>query len=287
MDAQNVLVIGGTGKTGSRVAAKLQQRGFVVALGSKTKHGAGVVHFDWTAPESFEPACAGVRAVYLIAPPGALNPAPVMQAFIEKALQLQVTRFVLLSSSLLPEDGPAMGTVHGFLRRNAPEWAVLQPSWFMQNFSEGFHRATIRNEGRIISATGSGAVPFINVDDIAEVAVRALIDRPSHDQAHLITGPQALTYREVAESIASVCGYPVRHENKSPQELASHWVGLGLPSDYATLLAGMDEAISGGAENRTTTTVESVTGRRPCSFIEFVRANAPAWIPLDQHRQAN
>ena len=80
MDGHKVLVIGGTGKTGSRVAAKLQQRGWAVTLGSRTRRGEGTVHFDWAVPESFEPACAGVRAVYLIAPLGELNPAPVMQA---------------------------------------------------------------------------------------------------------------------------------------------------------------------------------------------------------------
>jgi ergot alkaloid biosynthesis protein len=278
MDGHKVLVIGGTGKTGSRVAAKLQQRGWAVTLGSRTRRGEGTVHFDWAVPESFEPACAGVRAVYLIAPLGELNPAPVMQAFIEKALRLKVTRFVLLSSSLLPEDGPAMGTVHGFLRRNAPEWTVLQPSWFMQNFSEGIHQTTIRNERRIISATGSGAVPFIHVDDIAEVAVRALIDQPAHNRAHLITGPQALSYGEVAAAITSMCGYTVRHESISAQELASRWTALGLSADYATMLANMDEAISHGAENRTTTTVKDVTAWEPTSFTEFVRANVPAWM---------
>jgi len=282
MGAPKVLVIGGTGKTGSRVAAKLQQRGVAVALGSRAKRGSGAVHFDWAAPESFEAACAGVGAVYLIAPLGELNPAPVMQTFIEKASRLQVKRFVLLSSSLLPEDGPAMGTVHGFLRRNVPEWAVLQPSWFMQNFCEGIHQTTIRNEGRIISATGSGAVPFIHVDDIAEVAVRALIDQPAHNRAHLITGPKALTYGDVAAAITGVCGYAVRHENISPQELASRWSALGLPADYATMLANMDEAISHGAESRTTTTVEDVTGREPTSFVEFARANAQVWISSDK-----
>ena len=58
------------------VAAKLQQRGWTVALGSRTRRGEGTVHFDWAVPESFEPACAGARAVYLIAPLGDLNPAP-------------------------------------------------------------------------------------------------------------------------------------------------------------------------------------------------------------------
>jgi ergot alkaloid biosynthesis protein len=282
MGTPRVLVIGGTGKTGSRVVAKLQQRGVAVALGSRTPRGPGAVHFDWAAPESFEPACAAVGAVYMIAPLGELNPAPVMQAFIEKALRLQVRRFVLLSSSLLPEDGPAMGTVHGFLRRNAPEWAVLQPSWFMQNFCEGVHQASIRNEGRIISATGSGAVGFIHVDDIAEVAVRALIDPTAHNRAHLITGPQALTYGEVAAAIGRVCGYTVRHENISTQELAARWSALGLPADYAAMLANMDEAIFHGAENRTTTTVKDVTGREPTRFADFVQANTQAWISSDQ-----
>jgi ergot alkaloid biosynthesis protein len=277
MKPQRMLVLGGTGKTGSRVAATLRDSKQDVAIGSRTQRGAGLIEFDWGRPECFDAACVGVRAVYLVAPLGELNPAPVMQSFIEIALEAGVIRFVLLSSSLLEEDGPAMGAVHGFLRRNVPEWTVLRPSWFMQNFSASPHQATIRDQGRIISATGDGAVAFIDVADIANVAVRALTDAVPHNTAHLLTGPEALSYAEAASIIASVCGHDVRHENISNEQLAQRWSAFGLPSDYARMMAQLDEAISKGAENRVTSTVKDVTGRAPANFADFARSNAKAW----------
>ncbi|WP_437674507.1 ergot alkaloid biosynthesis protein [Sorangium sp. So ce131] len=280
MDQPTILVTGGTGKTGRRIVQRLAQLGHPVRLASRSgqaAQGAGAARFDWNDAATHGPALAGVGRVYLVAPVGAPDPYPVMAEFIDRALKSGVRRFVLLSASSLPEGGPAMGAVHHLLRQVAPEWAVLRPTWFMQNFSEQQHRATIRDEGRIYSATGRGRVPFVDADDIAEVGVRALADERAHDTDHVITGPEVLSYGQVADVIAEVLGRPVRHVDLSEDALAERYAGLGMEPAYARLLASMDTAIAGGSEDRTTDTVARVTGRPPRSFKEFVRAAAAAW----------
>ncbi|EPX56398.1 hypothetical protein D187_007740 [Cystobacter fuscus DSM 2262] len=280
MSKPGILVTGGTGKTGGRVVRRLKELGWPVRLASRSgsaPEGVEAVRFDWNQPESHAQALSGVERVYLVAPVGDTDPLPLMSAFVERARAAGVRRFVLLSASSLPEGGPAMGGVHRLLRETAPEWTVLRPSWFMQNFSEGQHQATLSDEGALYSATGEGRVPFIDADDIAEVGVRALIDEKAHNTAHLITGPRALTYGEAANIIGAALGRPLRHVNLTEEALAERWSRLGLTRDYAALLASMDGAIARGAEDRTTATVEQVTGRPPRDLVDFARASVSAW----------
>lgn len=280
MSARGILLTGGTGKTGGRLARRLRELGEPVRIASRSgtaPEGLAAVRFDWNEPSGHDRALEGIDRVYLVSPAPPSEPLAVMEPFLERAVSAGVRRFVLLSASSLPEGGPAMGRVHSLLRERAPEWAVLRPSWFMQNFSEGPHRETIRNEGVLYSATGEGRVPFIDAGDIAEVAVRALLDEPAHDAAHLITGPEALTYGEVARRLGEALGKPVRHVSLSLEELTARWVALGLPGDYAALLAGMDGEIARGAEARTSEEVERVTGRPARTFTDFVRTSLAAW----------
>ena len=139
-----ILVTGGTGKTGRRIVARLQAE------------RPGEVRFDWSEPGSFDAALDGVSAVYLLAPPTAADTLENMRPFLERALNQGVQRFVLQSASSLAAGGPMMGQVHAYLQAHAPSWVVLRPSWFMQNFSEGQHLPTIRDEGAIYTATGEG-----------------------------------------------------------------------------------------------------------------------------------
>lgn len=216
--------------------------------------------------------------IYLVAPSGVAEPLPIMIPFMELAIQSGVKRFVLLSASSLEAGGPMMGAVHTWLRDHSAEWVVLRPTWFMQNFSEGQLLAPIREDRAIYSATGDGRIGFIDADDIATVAVEALTQTTCASGDIILTGPQALSYDDVANTLSTVLDQTIRHHHLSAAELvARHMQHANLPKAYAQTLAQMDSNIAAGSEDRTTDAVLLMTGRPPRVLKDFVAANADVW----------
>ncbi|KPC95255.1 NAD(P)H-binding protein [Streptomyces albus] len=269
MTAPAVLVVGATGTTGSRTAARLTAESHRVKAASRRAApvaGAEPVRFDWYDTATHAPALEGVDRVYLVPPVGDPDPAAVMLPFLRQARAAGVRRAVLLSSSAVPSGGPAVGLVHQALPGLFPEWAVLRPSWFMQNFTgDHLHARGIREDGTVRSATGSGRVGFVDADDIAEVAVRALTDDRAPDTDLVLTGPEALSYDDVAAVLTEVTGRPVVHHRLTQTQLRDR-LAAEVPAEFAGILAGMDGAIAQGAEDRVTDTVQRLTGRPPHSF---------------------
>ncbi|MGP3991413.1 NAD(P)H-binding protein [Streptomyces sp. 3N207] len=266
------LVIGATGTTGSRVAARLAAGGHRVKAASRRATavpGTRSVRFDWDAPACHGEALHGADRVYLIPPLGDPEPTGIMLPFLEQARAAGVRRAVLLSSSAIPAGGPATGRVHQALPGLFEEWSVLRPSWFMQNFTGDHpHAQTIRADGTVLTATGEGRVGFVDADDIAAVAVHALTDALAPNTDLVITGPQALSYDDVAATLTHVMGRTVTHRRLTYEQLRDRLAPV-LPVEFAALLAGLDRAIAEGAEDRTTDTVERLTGRPPRSFRAF------------------
>ncbi|MFH8489388.1 NmrA family NAD(P)-binding protein [Streptomyces longisporoflavus] len=274
------LVTGGTGTTGSRVATALAAQGTAVRIGSRTPApDTDQVRFDWADPATHAPALTGADGVYLVPPIGDAEPSRLMVPFLERALDAGVRRFVLLSSSAIAEGDPGAGEVHRALRRLAPEWAVLRPSWFMQNFVTPSHphAQSMRTADEIVTATGQGRVAFVDADDIAAVAVRALTDERPHNAAHLVTGPRALGYTDIAEVVSKVSGRAIRHRSVSVAELRERLASAGIPERFAAVLAAMDDGIADGSEDRVDPTVEQLTGRPARSFEDFAAEHATAW----------
>ncbi|MFI1973312.1 NAD(P)H-binding protein [Streptomyces cinnamoneus] len=267
--AGTTLVIGATGTTGSRTAAALIAAGHRVraaSRGATRLPGAEPVRFDWYSPATFTDALAGVEGVYLVPPVGDPDPAAVMLPFLRQARAAGVRRAVLLSSSAVPEGGPGVGAVHRALHGLFDQWAVLRPSWFMQNFTGAHaHARSIRDEGLILTATGTGRVGFVDADDIAAVAARALTGDRAPNAELVLTGPGALSYDDIAAVVTEVTGRSVTHRNLTYEQMRDR-LAASLPLEFAALLAGMDLAIRRGAEDRTTDTVQRLTGRPPRSF---------------------
>ncbi|MEU2686760.1 NmrA family NAD(P)-binding protein [Streptomyces hygroscopicus] len=272
-DTGTTLVIGATGTTGSRTAARLTAAGHRVKAASRHATpvpGAQPVPFDWYDPATHAAALDGADRVYLIPPLGDSDPAAVMLPFLRRARDTGVHRAVLLSSSAIPEGGPAVGVVHQALPGLFEQWAVLRPSWFMQNFTGAHaHAVSIRDDGVILTATGSGRVGFVDAEDIAAVAVHALTDAHAPNTDLVLTGPEALSYDDIATIITEVTGRTVVHRRLSYEQLRDRLTAL-VPPEFAAILAGMDRAIAEGAEDRTTDTVQRLTGRPAGSFRALV-----------------
>lgn len=278
-----ILVTGGTGKTGSRLVKHLLSNGHVASVATRFPNSIDQVRFDWSDTASYETALDKVKAIYLVAPANDPVPLTAMQPFIDLAIDSGVERFVLLSASSLEEGGPMMGAVHRYLHDHAPNWFVLRPTWFMQNFSEQQHLPTIRDAHAIYSATGNGRVPFIDADDIAAVAAAVLTDTKPINGDAILTGTQSLSYDEVAQLLSRALGFTIKHQHLSQhlsqQQLTQHIKASGLSSNYSKLLSAMDADIATGSEDRITDSVKRISGKEPIRMIDFVMRNRKAWNP--------
>ncbi len=221
----SILLTGGTGKVSSRITPLLSSNGNTVLVASRSGNCPSLpnttgVKFDWFDPTTYARSFSQspINAIFLVAPP-IIDCFPPMKAFIDLAVEKGVKRFVLLSASVLDVgDGPMMGKVSNYISSLGVEWAILRPTWFMgmllsasslvlnhangvtENFTEMQHMLSIRDEDKIITATGEGKVPFVSADDIAAVAFHALTDGVPHNADHLILGPELWSYDEVSSS---------------------------------------------------------------------------------------
>ncbi|RJQ67885.1 ergot alkaloid biosynthesis protein [Pseudonocardiaceae bacterium YIM PH 21723] len=265
----SILVTGATGTTGSRLLRHLTGHPVTAA----SRHGT--VRFDWYDPSTFDAVLDGADRAYLVPPIGDPAPAAVMLPFLRLAGERGMRRAVLLSSSAIPAGGPGIGAVHQALPGIFEEWAVLRPSWFMQNFTgEHAHADSIRADGTILSATGSGRVGFVDADDIAAVAAAILTGEGAPNTDLVLTGPQTLSYRDVATILTEETGRLVEHREVTAEQLRARLSTI-VPPEFATMLAEMDLAISRGSEDRVTDTVRLITGRPPREFRTFVRLDQP------------
>ncbi|SIQ36628.1 ergot alkaloid biosynthesis protein, AFUA_2G17970 family [Rhizobium sp. RU33A] len=272
-----ILVIGGKGKTGRLVGQDLLTRGVRTRIATRSPTEGGDVAFDWQDPRSADAAFDGVTSVYIVAPTNNSDHGTIVPPILEIARKRGVQRFVLLSASSLEAGGPMMGQIHAYLRDEVPEWTVLRPTWFMQNFSEQQHLKTILNEDAIYSATGAGRVGFIDAADIAKAAVSALLAETSWNRDFILTGPEALSYADFAEKISNAIDRKIKHVNLTTSELADRYARGGLNAAYAKILAEMDARISEGSEDRLSDGVFDLTGQPPTSAAEFISAHKNAW----------
>ncbi|RDW57696.1 hypothetical protein BP5796_12497 [Coleophoma crateriformis] len=298
MARTTILLLAGTGKISSRIARKLSlanldspsdplqkyhillaSRSTSISSTSDTRTGLKV-KFNWQDSSTFiDPfrLCAEtedippISVIFLVAPPF-LDGFPPMKELIDLAVKRGVRRLVLLSGSVLEAgDGPLLGRIGDYVRGVGVEWAILRSTWFMENFSEMQYVDSIRDENRIISAAGSGKVPFVSADDIAEVAYRALTDETSHNTTHLLLGPQLLSYDMVAEILSDALGRKIVHENITEAKLAAGMCEAGLPEDYAIALAQLDTVLREGAEERTNDVIPRLLKRPSILFEEYVK----------------
>jgi festuclavine dehydrogenase len=205
MSKDAILLLGGTGKVSSRIAPLLSENGNSILLASRSGNALSLpncagVKFDWFDQSSYaNPFSTGskISAIFLVGP-SCVDQLPHMKIFIDLAISKGVKRLVFLSGSCFEVgDGPMMGEVSEYLASLNMDYAILRPTWFMENFSEMEHCTSIREKDSIITAAKDGKVPFVSAVDIAAVAFRALTDPVSHNTDHLIVGPELFSYDEV------------------------------------------------------------------------------------------
>jgi len=266
-----ILILGGTGKTGRRVAERLTARGLPVRIGSRSAQPP----FDWGNPATWIPALDGVAAVYISYYPDVAAPGGVeaVSSFANVAVASGVRRLVLLSGRGEPEAEEAEAAV----RASGADLTILRATWFAQNFSEGFMLEPVQ-QGVIALPAGNTPEPFIDLDDLADVAVAALIEDGHVGQLYELTGPRLLTFSDVADEIARVTGREIRYVPISIEEYATAATQQGLPGEVVDLLRYLFGVVLDGRNARLGDGVQRALGRSPRDFGDYARTAAASGV---------
>jgi uncharacterized protein YbjT (DUF2867 family) len=268
---KTTLVVGGTGKTGRRVVERLEARGLPVRVGSRS----GEPPFDWEDETTWVPALWGVESGYVtyypdLAVPGA---ADTVRSFAELAVESGARRLVLLSGRGEEEAQRAELAV----RESGVEWTILRCSFFAQNFSESFFLEPMLG-GELALPAGSVAEPFVDADDIADVAVEALTEDGHAGELYELTGPRLLTFAEAVEEIGRASGREVRYVPVSVEQFASALSRDGVPSEVVELLTYLFTEVLDGRNAHLTGGIRRALGREPKDFADYARDAAATGV---------
>ena len=269
------LILGGSGRTGSLVARHLVEHG--IRARSASRRGSDVF-FDWDDPATYPGALTGTDRVYLVTPVLRVQYAGQAAAFLDQAEAAGVRHVTFLSTyngDRAPHEIDISAAETDLASREAFTHSILRPAWVMQNFTDD-HLPVIN--GTLTIPSGGGSEAFVDAADIAAVAVETLLNPDAHAGArYALTGPQAITFDDVAATIAAVSGQPVLYKDIDQETWINGAIAAGVPADYAVMLRWLTDAIIAGDGSQPTGDIETVAGRPPASFEAFARRNAAAW----------
>ena len=264
------LVLGGTSKTGRRVAERLAARGFPVRIGSRS----GTPPFDWEDRSTWGPVLEGVGSAYishyLDALPGA---AETVGAFAELAVAKGVRRQVLVGGRGEPESE----RVEAAARDSGAELTILRSTWFAQNFSEGGFLDFVL-AGEVTLPAGDTPEPFVDVDDIADVAVAALTEKGHEGELYELTGPRLVTFEQAVDEIAQAANREIRYVPVSMAEFESLLAEQEVPADFVWLLKHLFTEVLDGRNAHLADGVRRALGREPRDFSDYARDAAATGI---------
>tara|TARA_R110002096_G_scaffold279497_1_gene473703 strand:+ start:1224 stop:2060 length:837 start_codon:yes stop_codon:yes gene_type:complete len=269
---ENILVIGGTGKTGRKVALKLMELDHNVRIGSRSANPP----FDWEDQQTWLKALRGMDKVYItfqpdLAVPGALE---AIEELVKLAKKVKVKKLVLLSGKGEREaELCEQVVIHSGL-----DYTIVRASWFNQNFSESFFLEPIL-EGFVALPQADVKVPYVDTDDIAEVAVAALLNEEHNEKIYQLTGPRSLTFKQVIKEISEVTGRDIAFTQIALPAYVNVMKQQGVPVDFVWLIEYLFSEVLGNPSNsEITNDIEYVLGRKPKDFSDYVKETAKTGV---------
>ncbi|MDW5598577.1 NAD(P)H-binding protein [Conexibacter stalactiti] len=266
------LVLGATGKTGRRVHQRLAERGVAVRAGSR----AGSPPFDWEQPATWAAALDGATQVYLAYAPDLAVPGSTatVEAFTRQAVEAGVRRIVLLSG----RGEEAAQAAERVVAQAGVEWTVVRAAWFAQNFSEGAFVEPLL-AGELALPVGDVAEPFVDVDDVADVAVAALTEEGHAGRIYELTGPRLVTFAEAVAEIDRAGGPRARFQRIPLDAFLGGAADAGESPEVVWLLGFLFGELFDGRNATLGDGVQQALGRPPRDLAEWARdaVAAGAW----------
>ncbi len=267
---ETILIVGGNGKTGARVDRLLKTR----SIATRPVSRSSAVPFDWTRRETWPAALDGVSKAYVTYHPDlAVEGADEAIAELSRiAREKGLEQIVLLSG----RGEPGAQRAEAALQASGVPWTVVRASWFNQNFSEGFLLDSVLS-GEVALPAEPVPEPFIDADDIADVAFAALTDERHAGKLYEVTGPRALTFAEAIDEIAKAAGRSIRYVRISPEQFVEQMRPY-VPEDMLNLLNELFTVVLDGRNVEVMHGVEEALGRKPVDFAEYARRAAATGV---------
>lgn len=270
------MVLGSTGKTGRRVVRALRSRGVPTRAASRS----GETRFDWNDRATWPAVLRDVRAAYLVAP----EDPDLAGEFVKTATAAGVERFVALSGRGVDVWAQREGADQSMIateqavRDSGAEWAIMRANNFAQNFSEDLYHAPLL-AGRLALPTGGVPEPFVDADDLAEVAAVLLTEDGHAGRTYELSGPRALGYAEAVDMIARASGRQMRFVELTPAQYEAELRASGVEDPWIGLLSSLFEVTREGILAEPVDGVRQVLNREPTDFESYVAAAvaAGAW----------
>ena len=261
--ANEILILGATGKTGKRVAERLQKRGISIRAGSRN----GNPPFDWDKPGNWPAVLDGIQKVYItyypdFVAPGALEK---IQGFVDTAKRSGIQQLVFLSGRGEKEAEEAEKIV----MNSGLDVTIVRSSWFMQNFSEFYFLDYILG-GRIVVPKHKALEPFIDLDDLADVVVEALTNDQHKGKIYELTGPELLSFKDTTRMISEAINRPVGYEEVDMDRYIEILREYQIPEDIISLMQYLFTEVLDGRNESVTNDIEQVIGRKATTFSEYV-----------------
>ena len=270
-----ILIIGKNGKTGARVNRRLQALGYATRPVSRSTTPS----FDWENPATWRHAIEGTRQAYVTYQPdlAVANAEPAIKEFVRCATKAGLEHIVLLSGR--GEDGAQRA--EEILKASGISWNIVRASWFAQNFSESFMLEGIL-AGELVLPAGNIVEPFIDIDDIAEVAVAALTEPGHRNKLFEVTGPRALTFAQCIEEISAAIGHPLKYTSVPIESYISALNEQGVPEDLQLLLRELFTVVFDGRNCNVMSGVEEALGRPATDFKTYLQKaiESGVWNPV-------
>ncbi len=268
----NMLVIGGTGKTGRRVVERLEKLGYPVRIGSRSAQPA----FDWNDTDTYARALDGMDKAYVVYSPDLAVPGAksAMEKLAQAAQESGLQKIVILSGKGEREAE----LCEEIIMKSGIDYTIVRASWFMQNYSESFFIDPIL-AGHVALPKADAQVPYVHADDIADVVVEALIHEKHNGQIYQLTGPETITFPQIVEAIAQASEREIQFSPVSSEAYHQLLKDAGLPDDYVWLVNYLfTEVLDAPGNNEISPDVERVLGRKPTNFATFVRETAKSGV---------
>ncbi len=268
----NILVIGGTGKTGRRVVEQLQNKGIEPRIGSRNASPS----FDWDNKDTWVNTLEGIERMYVtyypdLAVPGAKE---AIQSLTYLAKELGVKKMVLLSGKGETEAEACEKIV----MNSGINYTIVRASWFNQNWSESFFLEPILS-GEVALPMGDVLIPFVDANDIAEVASTVLLDDSFNGEIIEVTGPELITFKDIINMISKTSDRQLNFYDITLEQYVEGMKQMQIPDDVVWLIEYLFSYVLTNPNNQLVVhDIERILSRKAKPFLEYAQETAKTGI---------